>query len=93
MVPELSYAGQASSGAVFSALDTVAQALANDSKTTGATDVPKWGAPQIDQIHSRQFSFLIEKALVKDLRVEEDFPGLSSFGKRHPSCYFGPQRN
>ncbi len=75
MVPELSYAGQASSGAVFSALDTVAQALANDSKTTGATDVPKGGAPDFDQLHSRHFSVLFEKALLKDLRVEGDFPG------------------
>ena len=75
MVPELSYAGQASSGAVFSALDTVAQALANDSKTTGATDVPKRGAPDFDQLHSRHFSVLFEKALLKDLRVEGDFPG------------------
>lgn len=94
MVPELSYAGQASSGAVFSALDTVAQALANDSKTTGATDVPKRGAPDFDQLHSRHFSVLFEKALLKDLRVEGDFPGpVPGFGKRYPVCYFGPQRN
>ena len=84
MVPELSYAGQASSGAVFSALDTVAQALANDSKTTGATGVAKGGAPDFDQLHSRHFSVLFEKALLKDGVSKGISPDLFRFWKKIP---------